>query len=130
MIMCVFWSGGGGGDGVVINDKRLEALFFLPMSLNLPGSLEKLTIILQQKEWRCLLSFHEDPGRESGLLLRAQDSGLLSLPWGQSSSSQQISPEILLRAQESSHNSLDSSVTSQASSYHLSKHSVPGIDCD
>lgn len=43
--MCVLeW--GWGGDGVVINDKRLEALFFLPVSLNLPGSLEKLTIIL------------------------------------------------------------------------------------
>ena len=68
-------------------------------------------------------------GRE-GFCLRAQDSGLLSLPWGQSSSSQQISPEILLRARESSHNSLDSSVRSQASSYLLSKHSVPGIDCD
>lgn len=65
-----------------------------------------------------------------GFCLRAQDSGLLSLPWGQSSSSQQISPEILLRARESSHNSLDSSVRSQASSYLLSKHSVPGIDCD
>lgn len=116
--------------GLSLIDKRLEALFFLPMSLNLLGSLEKMTVILQQKEWRCLLSFHEDPGRESGLLLRAQDSGLLSLPWGQSSSSRQISPEILLRAQESSHDSLDSSVSSQASRFHLSKHSVPGTDCD
>ena len=126
--MCVFWRGVGMGLSLI--DKRRGSIFLTNVSFNLPGSLEKMTIILQQKEWRCLLSFHEDPGRESGLLLRAQDSGLLSLPWGQSSSGRQISPEILLQAQESSHNSLDSSVSSQASSYHLSKHSVPGTDCD